>query len=71
MIAADDIKEGRLKFFWIPQMIACVYYQVSWLMFVMRPAWSYRLNADFEDHAEHEYATLVKENPAWETTAFS
>src|ERR1700712_4940129 len=45
MIAADDIKEGRLKFFWIPQLIACVYYQVSWLMFVIRPAWSYRLNA--------------------------
>ncbi|MCW2527257.1 MAG: hypothetical protein JWM76_2117 [Pseudonocardiales bacterium] len=71
MIANDDIQEGRLKFFWIPQAIACVYYQISWLMFVVRPAWSYRLNADFEDHAEHEYAQLVKENPAWETIAFN
>ncbi len=33
-----------------------------------RPAWSYRLNADFEDHAEHEYALAVRENYAWETT---
>jgi citrate synthase len=26
-------------------------------MFVVVPAWSYRLNAAFEDHAEHEYMT--------------
>jgi ubiquinol oxidase len=31
-----------------------------------RPAWSYALNADFEDHAEHEYALLVQEHPEWE-----
>jgi hypothetical protein len=30
------------------------------------PEWSYRLNADFEDHAEHEYALLVTEHPEWE-----
>ena len=29
----------------------------------MRPAWSYRLNADFEDHAEHEYAQFVEDHP--------
>jgi hypothetical protein len=45
--------------------------QVSWLLHVVRPAWSYRLNADFEDHAEHEYATLVSEHAEWETTPFS
>ena len=47
------------KFFWVPQVIAFVYYQLSLLLFVVRPEWSYRLNADFEDHAEHEYMTLV------------
>jgi hypothetical protein len=36
------------------------------MMYVVRPAWSYRLNADFEDHAEHEYALLVQEHPEWE-----
>jgi hypothetical protein len=70
LIAGDGIREGRLKFFWLPQAIAFVYYQVSWLMFVVHPAWSYRLNADFEDHAEHEYATLVAENPEWESRPF-
>ncbi len=39
-------------------------------MYALRPAWSYRLNADFEDHAEHEYAQLVQEQPAWETVPY-
>ncbi|HSL56484.1 MAG TPA: alternative oxidase [Acidimicrobiales bacterium] len=50
----------------VPQILAFAYYQLSWFMYVVRPAWSYRLNADFEDHAEHEYALLVAEHPEWE-----
>jgi len=70
LITQNGTREGRLRFFVLPQAIAFVYYQVSWLTFVLRPAWSYRLNADFEDHAEHEYATLVSEHPEWETEPF-
>ena len=51
-------------------MLAFVYYQLSWVMYTIRPAWSYRLNADFEDHAEHEYASLVAEHPEWETVPY-
>ena len=54
----------------VPQLLAFAYYQLSWFMYAVRPAWSYRLNADFEDHAEHEYAHLVEENPDWETTPY-
>ena len=54
----------------IPQILAFGYYQYSWLTYAIKPAWSYRLNADFEDHAEHEYALLVEENPEWETRRF-
>jgi demethoxyubiquinone hydroxylase (CLK1/Coq7/Cat5 family) len=71
MLARDGVREGKLKFFWIPQLVAFVYYQLSWLLYVMRPAWSYRLNADFEDHAEHEYALLVQEHPEWEDMPFA
>jgi ubiquinol oxidase len=70
LIASRNIREGRFKYYVVPQAIAFVYYQISWLMFVLHPAWSYRLNADFEDHAEHEYATLVSEHPEWEELAF-
>ena len=57
-------------YYWVPQAIAFVYYQLSWLLFVIRPAWSYSLNADFEDHAEHEYMLLVEEHPEWETIPY-
>jgi ubiquinol oxidase len=54
----------------VPQLIAFGYYQLSWLLFAVRPAWSYRMNADFEDHAEHEYAQLVEEHPEWEDVPY-
>lgn len=66
MISRRGIKEDRLRFGLVPQVLAFAYYQLSWLLYAIRPAWSYRLNADFEDHAEHEYANLVEEHPEWE-----
>jgi len=71
LTARTGRRESRLHYYWIPQLIAFGYYQVSWLMYVIRPAWSYRLNADFEDHAEHEYMTLVTEHPEWEKEPFT
>jgi ubiquinol oxidase len=50
-----------------PWLVAFLFYHVSWLLFVIRPDWSYRLNADFEDHAEHEYMAYVAEHPELET----
>lgn len=61
-------KEGRREAFvryrLLPQVIAFVYHRISWLLYAIKPAWSYALNADFEDHAEHEYALFVEESPA-------
>ena len=71
LIAAKGNALGRVRTAWLPQLIAFVYYQISWLLYVVSPAWSYRLNADFEDHAEHEYAELVREHPEWETVPFT
>ena len=59
-------RSGFVRHRVVPQIIAFCYYQLSWLLFVVRPDWSYRLNADFEDHAEHEYALMVTEHPEWE-----
>ena len=66
-----DHRRSWLKGRIIPQILALSYYQVSWLLYVVNPKWSYRLNADFEDHAAHEYAELVRENPEWEDTPFA
>jgi ubiquinol oxidase len=54
----------------LPQFVAFAYYHVSWLLYVLRPSRSYALNADFEDHAEHEYMEFVRENPSLETEPF-
>jgi len=70
LIERERVRENFIKFTVFPQAIAFGYYQISWLLYVIRPAWSYRLNADFEDHAEHEYAHLVNEHPEWETQPF-
>ncbi len=71
LIAEQGAREGYVKFTVIPQALAFVYYQLSWLLYVARPAWSYQLNVDFEDHAEHEYALLVEEHPEWEQHPFN
>ncbi len=49
-----------------PQILSIVYYQLSWLLYVVSPAWSYRLNRDFEDHAMRQYAAFVAEHPEFD-----
>jgi ubiquinol oxidase len=70
LIAARGRQEGRVRYFWLPQLLAFAYYQLSWLLYTVRPAASYRLNADFEDHAEHEYMAFVADHPALESIPF-
>jgi hypothetical protein len=66
----QGIRESFFKHWLIPQGIAFFYYHVSWLLYVIRPRWSYLLNAHFEDHAEHEYMEFVAENSSLETAPF-
>ena len=70
IIARSGRRESQLKYFWLPQTIAFFYYQLSWLLYAIHPKWSYRLNADFEDHAEHEYMEFVADHPEWEDEPF-
>ena len=70
-LSGRQARSGFVRSRVVPQILAFVYYQLSWLMYVVRPAWSYRLNADFEDHAEHEYAALVDEHPEWEQQPYT
>lgn len=64
-------REGFLRFRLAPQLMAFFYYHVAWLLYAMNPAWSYRLNADFEDHAEHEYMEFVRDHPEFEREPFA
>lgn len=71
MIQQQGLKEGFLHYRLLPQFIAFFYYHISWLLYVIRPRLSYQLNAQFEDHAEHEYMEFVRENPELEETPFA
>jgi hypothetical protein len=61
---------SKLWYDLLPRLIAFGYWHFAWLLYALKPTWSHRLNADFEDHAEHEYALLVTEHPEWETTPY-
>ena len=70
MTQKNGIRENFFLARILPQFGAFFYYHVSWLLYVIKPSYSYRLNADFEDHAEHEYMEFVKENPDFESRPF-
>jgi ubiquinol oxidase len=70
-LTAQSTKLGWIRRQLIPQILAFTYYWLSWGLYVIRPSLSYRMNADFEDHAEHAYALLVQDHPEWETTPFT
>ncbi|MGH7198023.1 MAG: alternative oxidase [Candidatus Omnitrophota bacterium] len=70
MTQKKNMRENFFLYRVVPQFLAFFYYHVSWLFYVIKPSLSYRLNADFEDHAEHEYMEFVRENPALETEPF-
>jgi hypothetical protein len=65
-----DIREGTLRYRVLPLVLAFIYYHVTWILYVIRPGWSYRLNADLEDHAEREYMKFAQEHPELEREPF-
>jgi hypothetical protein len=75
LLILDELVESEhrrgFRFGFLPQLIAFGYWHFAWLLYALKPAWSHRLNADFEDHAEHEYALLVAEHPEWEHTPYA
>jgi ubiquinol oxidase len=70
IVQRRDIRESFILHRVLPQIIAFLYYHVSWILYVIKPALSYRLNADFEDHAEHEYMKFVSDHPEFEVEEF-
>ena len=70
LVQKSGVGENYLLARIAPQVVAFVYYHISWLLYVIDPKDSYALNADFEDHAEHEYMEFVRDNPEFETRPF-
>lgn len=70
LVHKKAIRENFFLYRLLPQVAAFVYYHLSWLLYVIKPSLSYALNADLEDHAEHEYMEFVRENPAFKEEPF-
>ena len=67
LVQRQGLRQPFLRHRLAPWLMAICYYHVSWLLLVIRPEASYRLNAEFEDHAEHEYMAYVAGHPELET----
>jgi ubiquinol oxidase len=63
MLDRQGFRRSLVRGVVLPQVLAFLYYQLSWLLYVVRPRWSYALNADFEDHATHTYLDFVHDHP--------
>jgi hypothetical protein len=63
MLDRRDHQRSLIRGRIVPQLIAFGYYHLSWLLYIVRPRFSYSLNADFEDHALHTYLGYVREHP--------
>jgi hypothetical protein len=75
LILEELIRRSKVResFWWyrvLPQVMAALHYQLSLALYILKPAWAYRLNAELEDHAEHEYMLYVAENADLEWTPF-
>ncbi len=73
LILEDLLQQRRRRTSWVkrrivPQILAIPYYYTTWMMTALRPSWAFSLNADFEDHAEHEYMQYVADHPVADQT---
>lgn len=71
LIAEDECRDNAFRFGLLPAFGAVSMYMFSRVQHRLNPSRSYRLNADIEDHAQHEYALLVAEHPEWEARPYS
>ena len=70
-IRKKKIHTGYLKYNLLPRIVVRLYRGFCWMLYSVSPRSSYKLNVFFEDHAEHEYARFVAENPQLEKEPFA
>jgi ubiquinol oxidase len=68
------VRNGRRLTWWrhrrLPRMLALPWQLSTWLIHLVRPGWSYQLNAAFEAHAERSYMDFVATHPETEQDTF-
>jgi hypothetical protein len=72
LVVAEKMKAEKFSDPWYlvmptPWLMVWSYVLIARLLAIFNLRGAILFNAEFEDHAEHEYAQLVAEHPAWET----
>jgi hypothetical protein len=62
MLARRGHRLHRLRYRVLPRLMAAPWQVTTWVLHLLKPAWSYSLNAAFESHAEREYMGYVAAN---------
>lgn len=58
-LAKKEVRSGILRHTLIPMFFAFFYYVVSYILYMLRPRWSYELNYLFESHAFEQYDRFI------------
>jgi hypothetical protein len=71
LVIAEKMREDGTRDPWyltrpIPQLMVMGYSVMEWALSLMDIRRAFLFNAEFEDHAEHTYAELVRDHPEWE-----
>jgi hypothetical protein len=61
------VRLSWFRHFLLPRQMTFVYFCLTRLMYKMNPVWSFKMNAAFESHAEHEYMLYAREHPEFES----
>ena len=59
-LAAQEAKAGTIRHTLIPMLFAFFYFWMSYLLFLIKPRYSYELNYLFESHAFEQYDRFLK-----------
>jgi ubiquinol oxidase len=62
----NNIKLNWFKHFRLPRHLTFVYFYMTRIMYWLNPVWSFKMNAAFESHAEHEYMLYAQEHPEFD-----
>jgi ubiquinol oxidase len=70
LVARQGRSLGRVRHRLLPRLMALPWQVGTWVLHLVRPEASYRLNAAFEAHAERSYMRYVAEHPETERQIF-
>ncbi|MFC1651499.1 hypothetical protein ACFL2X_08005 [Candidatus Latescibacterota bacterium] len=76
LVINEKMKEDHVKDSWylfpaIPFFMVGTYILMSRVLSIFNISRAFLFNAEFEDHAEHEYAQFVEDHPEWDTQPVS